>query len=119
MTATSRRTAAVKPVRNRRPTSPQSETPSKVTTIALPVEAGPSPEIAGLRQIKGKLGVLAGLLLQDGGATLEDMSRATGWQGHSVRGALSGALKTKHGLNVTSEKVGSERVYRIPAEARA
>ena len=39
---------------------------------------------------------------------------ATGWQPHTVRGALAGALKKKLGLAVTSEKVeGRGRVYRI------
>jgi hypothetical protein len=37
----------------------------------------------------------------------------TGWQMHSVRGAIAGALKKKRGLPVTSAKVARERVYRI------
>jgi hypothetical protein len=39
---------------------------------------------------------------------------ATGWQPHTVRGAFAGALKKKLGLEVTSEKIGDERVYRLP-----
>jgi hypothetical protein len=31
-----------------------------------------------------------------------------------VRGAFAGALKRKLGLAVTSEKIGDERVYRLP-----
>ena len=38
---------------------------------------------------------------------------ATGWQAHSVRGAISGAIKKKLGLNVMSEKTGTVRLYRI------
>ena len=39
---------------------------------------------------------------------------ATGWQPHTVRGAMAGALKKKRGLTVTSEKIGGRgRVYRI------
>ena len=50
------------------------------------------------------------------GATLADLVKATGWQAHSVRGAISGALKKKLGLAVISEKVeGRGRVYRIAA----
>ena len=50
------------------------------------------------------------------GATLADLVKATGWQAHSVRGAISGALKKKLGLAVMSEKVeGRGRVYRIAA----
>ena len=39
---------------------------------------------------------------------------ATGWQSHTERGALAGALKKKLGLTITSEKVGERRrVYTI------
>ena len=39
---------------------------------------------------------------------------AFGWQPHTVRGAISGALKKKLGLKIVSEKPdGGERVYRI------
>ncbi len=48
------------------------------------------------------------------GATIEEIMVATGWQSHTVRGAMAGALKKKLGLEVTSEKVeGRGRVYRI------
>lgn len=60
----------------------------------------------------GKLGAMAALLRQPDGATIEQLVQATGWQPHSVRGAMSGALKKKHGLTITSEKSGSSRVYR-------
>jgi hypothetical protein len=44
---------------------------------------------------------------------LEDMMAATGWQAHSVRGAMSGALKKNQGLVIESEKAAAGRVYRI------
>jgi hypothetical protein len=45
------------------------------------------------------------------------MVDATGWQQHSVRGAISGSLKKKLGLRVAAEKVeGRGRVYRIVEE---
>lgn len=48
------------------------------------------------------------------GATLEEIIAATGWQAHTVRGAISGAIKKKLSLTVDSEKVdGRGRVYRI------
>ena len=50
------------------------------------------------------------------GATIEEIMAATGWQSHTVRGAMAGALKKKLGLEVTSEKVkGRGRVYKLPA----
>lgn len=48
------------------------------------------------------------------GASIEEIVKAFGWQPHTVRGAIAGALKKKLGLDVTSEKVDSRgRVYRI------
>ena len=57
---------------------------------------------------------LIGLLRRPNGATIDELSKATGWQAHSVRGAISGILKKRLGLTVaseTSEKRG--RIYRI------
>lgn len=48
------------------------------------------------------------------GATVDEIAAATGWQKHTVRGAMAGALKKKLGLTITSEKVeGRGRIYRI------
>lgn len=61
-----------------------------------------------------KLALLTNLLRRKGGATIADAVKATGWQAHSVRGAISGTLKKKLGLAVASEAVeGRGRVYRI------
>lgn len=62
---------------------------------------------------KGKIGTLVELLRRPGGATVEVMMAATGWQAHSVRGAMSGAVKKGLGLNVASEKSEAGRIYRI------
>jgi hypothetical protein len=61
-----------------------------------------------------KLALLLELLQRKGGATIAEVTKATGWQAHSVRGAISGALKKKLGLAVASDKTeGRGRVYRI------
>lgn len=61
-----------------------------------------------------KQAVLIELLRRAEGATLPQMTEATGWQVHTVRGAMAGALKKKLGLEITSEKqTGTDRVYRI------
>ncbi len=61
-----------------------------------------------------KQALLIDLLKRKKGATIEEIVEAIGWQAHSVRGAISGALKKKLGLAVTSEKVQARgRVYRI------
>lgn len=60
-----------------------------------------------------KLATVVELLRRKSGTTLDEMMKATGWQQHSVRGALSGAIKKRLGLNVTSEKADGVRTYRI------
>jgi hypothetical protein len=48
------------------------------------------------------------------GATLADLSKATGWQQHSVRGFLSAQVTRKMGLKLESSKrEDGQRVYRI------
>ena len=60
-----------------------------------------------------KQSVLIELLSRRNGATIAEAVKATGWQPHSVRGAISGTLKKKLGLAVTSDKIeGRGRVYR-------
>jgi len=65
-----------------------------------------------------KQAVLIELLTRAEGATLPQMTEATGWQVHTVRGAMAGALKKKLGLEITSEKqTGADRIYRITNQA--
>ena len=55
------------------------------------------------------------MLRAPGGATIAEMVAVTGWQSHTVRGAIAGALKNKLGLAVVSAKVeGRGRVYSLP-----
>jgi hypothetical protein len=55
------------------------------------------------------------MLKREGGVTLEEIMAAMDWQKHTTRAMLSagGSLAKKHGLVVTSEKVGDRRVYSI------
>lgn len=61
----------------------------------------------------GKLGTLISLMRRPDGATLADLVTATDWQAHSVRGAISGALKKRLGLTIVSARTGDVRTYRI------
>jgi hypothetical protein len=57
------------------------------------------------------------LLKRPGGASLEQLQKATGWQAHSVRGFLSGTLKKKMGLRVHSSKLADgARTYRVSSK---
>jgi hypothetical protein len=59
------------------------------------------------------------LLERASGATIAEIVKVTGWQPHTVRGAISGALKKKLGLAVTSATEERGRVYRIAAPEQA
>ncbi len=61
-----------------------------------------------------KQAILIEMLSRAKGATIEEMAARIGWQKHSVRGTISGTLKKKLGLAVTSAVVEARgRVYRI------
>jgi hypothetical protein len=54
------------------------------------------------------------LLQRPEGASIAEIVEATGWKAHTARGAISGALKKKLGLPITSVKEqGRGSVYRI------
>jgi hypothetical protein len=94
-----------------------SPVPPVTVKLALKTEpkARAPAEPVPLTTPKGKLGTLVVLLRNPKGATVEAMSAATGWQIHSVRGAMSGGLKKNLGYNIASEKIDGARVYRIVA----
>ena len=73
------------------------------------------PEAIAAAQRPGtKQAQLIAMLQAPEGVTIAEIAEATGWQAHSIRGAISGSLKKKLGLEVTSEKVdGRGRVYRL------
>ena len=65
-----------------------------------------------------KAGKILSLLKRSTGATLAEMTKATGWQIHSIRGFLSGTVKKRLGLKLTTEQAeGKDRRYKVPAKA--
>jgi Protein of unknown function (DUF3489) len=69
------------------------------------------------------------MLKRPEGATVEQIAKATGWQHHTIRGTISGALKKKLGLTVEASRThevgpnksgakGSSTVYRITGSGR-
>jgi hypothetical protein len=76
-----------------------------------PAETATAP----VQRRKGtKQEALIAMLSAEGGATIDEIVAALDWQPHTARGAMSGALKKKLGLTITSEKVdGRGRCYRI------
>ena len=59
-----------------------------------------------------KLDLLIEQLSQPNGATIQELVEVTGWQAHSVRGAIAGALRKK-GYAITSAKIDGVRRYSI------
>ena len=78
--------------------------------------ATPAPQPAR-RRTGTKQEALIAMLRAEGGATIDEIVAALDWQPHTARGAISGALKKKLGLEVTSEKVEARgRVYSLPRD---
>ena len=85
--------------------------PAALKRVWAALEALP---ITSARTTSKQASVVA-LLKRPEGATMEDLTGATGWQSHSVRGTLSGVLRKKLGLTVSCAMDGNCRVYRITA----
>ena len=74
-------------------------------------EPAPAPN---RRRSGTKQEALIAMLSAEGGVTIDEIAAALSWAPHTTRGALSGALKKKLGLSITSERVaGRGRVYKI------
>ena len=82
----------------------QKKTPTGETTPKAPREESKTSQVIAT-------------LKREGGTTLEELMTTMGWQKHTTRAMLSvgGSLTKKHGLVITSEKVGDKRVYSIKA----
>jgi hypothetical protein len=78
-------------------------------------KAQPLPVVAVAAPAGSKQSQLLAMLRSPSGATIEQMTCATGWQPHSVRGVISGVLRKRLKLNVvcTQDPAGGARVYRV------
>lgn len=64
-----------------------------------------------------KQAALIALLQRPEGASVAEAAAAFSWQPHTVRGAISGALKKRLGLTIAAERIdGRGTVYRIATE---
>ena len=75
----------------------------------------PAKEKTAMRTRSGtKQARLIEMMKRPGGATLDQLADAVHWQKHTIRGAISRALKKNLGLNVISERsLDGDRIYRI------
>jgi len=87
-----------------------------IETNATAPEAHDAPTARPQRPLRSgtKQAALIAMLRAPEGATLDEIVAATGWQKHTARGAMSGALKKRLGLTIHAEpEPGRGRVYRI------
>ena len=95
------------------------EGPSALNAVPLrpvtPVAPKPSPDASTPRG-HSKIAGLVALLGEGTGASLEDMTDATGWQPHTVRAALTGLRK--RGFAIIRHVEGSTTVWSIGQAAQ-
>jgi hypothetical protein len=112
-------TAERKPTKGRRKAKA-----TKTAPAASEPEAAGGPSAKPTPRAGTKQALMIDLLRRPEGATVEQIAAATGWQHHTIRGAISGALKKKLGFTVEATRTrevgpnktgakGSSTVYRI------
>jgi len=114
-------------ISTRKPASPalngNPNKPSRTTTkkpAAKPKRSADKRQATAATKPTTKVECILALLRRPKGATIAELMKATGWQGHSVRGFISATIKKKLGLNVLSEKDdASARRYRIADSTKA
>ena len=96
--------------------------PRKARAVSKVRSKGTGRKVVHRHRGNSKQDHVLDLLRAPSGATIETITKATGWLSHSVRGFFAGVVRKKLKLTLQSEKTDGERIYRIvggPAAAKS
>jgi hypothetical protein len=110
-TAPAKAAVAAKTPKGARKAAKGAPTPTKASKAAKGTKKADSAPVP--REFSKKA-IVIDMLRRKGGATLEEIAKATDWQNHTIRGFVSGTLTKKMGLTVESTKnADGARCYAI------